>query len=113
MAKARSEVAERDRAEEAGLSVAGLQRAAVAVQVVRGQRCGDGIPPVRRSASALRVIGSANASGIARRTLVGRTRTAIPRAAPQASAQPTRLRALIAQRTAARVQKIAVASLIG
>jgi len=91
-----------------------LQDIAVAAKVVGAARdAANGIPPPRKSEIALIERGRANASGSTRRALVGRTRTAIPTAAPEAAAQRRRRRALTAQRTAASAQNVATASLVG
>ncbi len=72
-----------------------------------------GSPPAAKSATQAVEIGRAKARGRSRRAFVGRTRTAIPKAAPAASAAAGLLRARKASSTAARHQKVATASLIG
>src|SRR5438552_12281127 len=71
------------------------------------------MPPATTSARAVSDAGSAKTSGMASSRLVGRTRIAIPIAAPAPRAHAFRRRDLTARRTAARAQTVAVASLIG
>src|SRR6266567_8638329 len=71
------------------------------------------MPPATTSARAVSDAGSAKASGMASSRLVGRTRIAIPIAAPAPRAHAFRRRDLTARRIAARAQNVAVTSLIG